>query len=93
MSAQQVPEMTLGVRLYMARKAAHLDQDDIAEALRHAGFKTSRALVSMWERDMGKEPTPSQIRIIAGRTGVPYAWLVGATPTDAKGAYLSSAAA
>lgn len=78
MSAQQVPEVTLGVRLYMARQSADLDQKDISKALRDAGLKGSRALVSMWERDLGREPSPSQLRVIAEATEVSYAWLVDA---------------
>lgn len=66
----QIPEVTLGVRLYMARKQAHLEQAHIAEVT-----GVSRALVSRWERDLS-EPKPSQLRAIAQHTGVSYSWLI-----------------
>lgn len=81
--AMPIPQMTLGVRLYMARRGARLEQEAIAKAC-----SVSRALVSRWERDLS-EPKPSQLRVVAEVTGCSYSWLVD--PDNAS--FLSSSEA
>lgn len=71
--ATTIPELTLGIRLLMARKASGKGQDEIAAAL-----GVSRALVSMWERDKGPGPRLGQLRTIADVTDTDFAWLAGA---------------
>lgn len=66
-----IPEWRLGDRLLRARKHAGMEQTEIAK---HLGV--SRALVSMWERDLS-EPRVTHIRTWAEVTGVQIEWLLG----------------
>lgn len=77
----QAPEVTLGVRIYMARRQAGLDQKALAAVIPgRAGRPINRATLGGWERDQG-EPNVSQLRAIAEATESPFEWLVGAHST------------
>ena len=69
-------EWSLGDRLVKARKAAKLEQGDIAKK---AGV--SRAMVSLWERDQ-HEPRVSHLKAIAEATEVPITWFLDAEKTN-----------
>lgn len=63
------PVLSLGDRLRMARKRAHLDQDRMADRM-----GVSRHSVSKWERDV-TEPRLSDGAKWAEITHVPLEWL------------------
>lgn len=69
MATATIPEVTLGVRLYMARKKAGLEQEEVAKAI-----GVSRGTISNWERDKG-EPRLSHLRRLAEITSTPVEWL------------------
>lgn len=65
------PELTLGLRILIARRLAKMEQKDIA-----AACGVSRALVGHWEHDHA-DPRSSLVKKIAEVTGVPEDWLLG----------------
>lgn len=71
-ASSTIPELTLGTRLYMARKKAGLSQQDLADAC-----DVSRALVSMWERDIDPGPRHAHVETWAETTGINARWLHG----------------
>lgn len=72
------PEWTAGDRILRARKHAKLEQSQVADAL-----GVSRALVSMWERDLS-EPRVSQLKKLAEICGVSQKWLLGFSESGYK---------
>lgn len=72
---QVIPQQTLGIRLYMARRQARLDRQEIAEQV-----GASDKSVGKWEND-ACEPRSRYLVKWAEATGVPVGWLLTGEPT------------
>lgn len=91
-----VPEVTLGMRLYIALRAADIGVQEMADEL-----GITRQALGRWIADGNRRGVPSlYLKTIALRTGVPYEWLKdGLPPTtrrkarDSRGRRVAVAAA
>lgn len=76
MTADQIPEWTLGWRLQRSLAHAGMSIEDMAGEL-----GVSRQSVSRWLNERA-EPRIGYVKLWAIRTGVPLEWLVGGVKTE-----------
>ncbi len=80
-----VPAWTMGDRIRKARREAGISQAELLGALALAGVDVTKQALGNWEsgaNDVSRKLRDTVATVVALRTGVNRAWLLGEAPSD-----------